>query len=331
VAADTEFQLIFRNATIVDGSGGPVGGRCGGPRRQDRAGGWPRPGRADEEVDARDLVLAPGFIDPHTHLDANLFWDADLTPSSSFGVTTVVTTNCGYALAPVLSEEARQYLVAAMSTVEQIPEVSFETGVPFDWSDLASYAARLDELDVLINHAFLIGHVPLRAAVLGVPGATPGERAPPRSWPWAASCARAPNWARSGSPPIRWSATPARAGRRCPGRSAGRRSCSAWPPCSARGRARVSSPWPTPRSSWAGRSRWPTSRGTSDWRRPRVARGRRADLRLDRGSRRGVRHHGPGPLGATGRGTVVPQISTRPSSCGPGWTAPARWCGRCPR
>jgi N-acyl-D-aspartate/D-glutamate deacylase len=122
-------------------------------------------------VEARDLVLAPGFIDPHTHLDANLFWDPDLTPSSSFGVTTVVTANCGYALAPVLSEEARQYLVAALSTVEQIPEVSIETGVPFDWSDLPSYAARLDELDVLLNHAFLIGHVPLRAAVLGVPGA----------------------------------------------------------------------------------------------------------------------------------------------------------------
>jgi N-acyl-D-amino-acid deacylase len=172
MAADAEYQLIFRNATIADGSGGPlsegdvavrdgeiaqVGGHVGG--------------RAAEEVDARDLILAPGFIDPHTHLDANLFWDPDLTPSSSFGVTTVVTANCGYALAPILTEEARQYLVAAMSTVEQIPEVSIETGVPFDWSDLPSYAARMDELDVLLNHAFLIGHVPVRAAVLGVPGA----------------------------------------------------------------------------------------------------------------------------------------------------------------
>ncbi len=170
--AGDAYQLLFRNATIVDGSGGPVhegdvavrdgtiaqvGGHVGG--------------RADEEVDARDLVLAPGFIDPHTHLDANLFWDADVTPSSSFGVTTVVTTNCSYGLAPVYDEEARRYLVAAMSTVEQIPAASFESGVPFDWSDLASYAARLDELDVLINHAFLIGHVPLRAAVLGVPAA----------------------------------------------------------------------------------------------------------------------------------------------------------------
>jgi N-acyl-D-amino-acid deacylase len=172
MAAEREYELIFRNAHIVDGGGGPpmegdvavrdgvitqVGGHVGG--------------RATEEVEARHLVLAPGFIDPHTHLDANLFWDADLTPSSSFGVTTVVTANCGYSLAPVADEEARRYLVAAMSTVEQIPEVSIETGVPFDWTDLPSYAARLDALEVLINHAFLIGHVPLRAAVLGVPGA----------------------------------------------------------------------------------------------------------------------------------------------------------------
>jgi N-acyl-D-amino-acid deacylase len=181
VATQPAYDLIFRNATIVDGTGGPLsegdvavnGGIIA------HVGGVVAGGAA-EEVDARDLVVAPGFIDPHTHLDANLFWDADVTPSSSFGVTTVVTTNCGYGLAPVLDEAAREYLVAAMSTVEQIPAEAIEAGVPFDWSDLPSYAARLDRLDVLINHAFLIGHAPLRAAVLGVPGvhsrhATPTE------------------------------------------------------------------------------------------------------------------------------------------------------------
>jgi N-acyl-D-aspartate/D-glutamate deacylase len=172
MASSAGFDLIFRNASIADGSGGALleGDVAVSEGTIAQVGGHVA-GGAREEIDARDLVLAPGFIDPHTHLDANLFWDPDLTPSSSFGVTTVITANCGYALAPVLSEEARRYLVAAMSTVEQIPEVSIETGVPFDWTDLASYAARLDELDVLLNHAFLIGHVPLRAAVLGVPGA----------------------------------------------------------------------------------------------------------------------------------------------------------------
>src|SRR5580658_10764350 len=129
-------DLIIRGALLVDGTGrAPVEGDLAVRDGRISAIGAGLPGAGRDEVDARDLVLAPGFIDPHTHLDANLFWDPDLTPSSSFGVTTVVTANCGYSLAPVLSEEARQYLVAALSTVEQIPELSFETGVPFDWSD----------------------------------------------------------------------------------------------------------------------------------------------------------------------------------------------------
>ena len=164
------YDLVFRRALVVDGTGAPPSeGDVAVRDGTIVAAGGRVAGRGAEEVDAADLVLAPGFIDPHTHLDANLFWDADLTPSSGFGVTTVVTGNCGYGLAPVLDEAARRYLVAAMSTVEQIPELSIETAVPFDWSDLPSYAARLDQLDVLINHVWTVGHVPLRTAVLGVP------------------------------------------------------------------------------------------------------------------------------------------------------------------
>ncbi len=163
-------DLVIRNAVIADGSGADltegdvavdagtlaqVGGSCRGVGR--------------EEIDAAGAVLAPGFIDPHTHLDANLFWDADLTPSSSFGVTTIVAGNCGYALAPVPNEATRDYAVSAMSSVEQIPADAIAEGVPFNWSDLPSYFDALDELPTLLNHAHLIGHVPLRAAVLGVP------------------------------------------------------------------------------------------------------------------------------------------------------------------
>lgn len=167
-----EHDLVLRNAVVVDGTGAPrrqadvavAGGRIAAIERRVA-------GSGAEEVDCRDLVLAPGFIDPHTHLDANLFWDPELSPSSSFGVTTVVTANCGYALAPLSGEDQRAYVVAALSTVEQIPEVSILAGVPFDWDDLDSYAARLDRLPLAINHAFLVGHVPLRSAVMGVPDA----------------------------------------------------------------------------------------------------------------------------------------------------------------
>ncbi|MHB1776098.1 MAG: N-acyl-D-amino-acid deacylase family protein [Acidimicrobiales bacterium] len=167
-----EFDLVLRNAVVVDGTGGPprqadvavVDGRIAAVDRRVA-------GSGTEEVDCRDLVVAPGFIDPHTHLDANLFWDPDLTPSSTFGVTTVVTANCGYALAPLSGEDQQAYVVGALSTVEQIPERSILAGVPFDWDDLPSYAARLDRLPVALNHAFLIGHVPLRSVVMGVPDA----------------------------------------------------------------------------------------------------------------------------------------------------------------
>ncbi len=127
-------------------------------------------------------MLAPGFIDPHTHLDANLFWDPDVTPSSSFGVTTVVAANCGYALAPLSGDPERRYVVSALSTVEQIPEEAIWAGVPFDWDDLDSYSRRLDALSVAVNHAFLVGHVPLRARPRsGSPRPTTARRSPGRS------------------------------------------------------------------------------------------------------------------------------------------------------
>lgn len=165
------YDLVVRRATIADGTGGPLfDGDVAVAGDRIVAVAERVEGRGQEEIDARDQVLAPGFIDPHTHLDANLFWDPDLTPSSSFGVTTVVTSNCGYALAPLGRGDARDYVIAALSTVEQIPEEAIRTGVPLDWDDLDSYARRVDARATLVNHAFLIGHVPLRAAVLGVPG-----------------------------------------------------------------------------------------------------------------------------------------------------------------
>ena len=114
-----------------------------------------------------DLVLAPGFIDPHTHLDANLFWDPDVTPCSSYGVTTVVTGNCGYALAPIADDAARDYVVDALCTVEQIPRAAVDDSVRFTAGTQADYFAVLDQLPVLCNFATLVGHVPVRTAVMG--------------------------------------------------------------------------------------------------------------------------------------------------------------------
>ncbi|NQX89064.1 MAG: amidohydrolase family protein [Halioglobus sp.] len=165
-------DLVIRNAVIVDGGGGGlIDGDLAVKDGIIAHVGGPCAGTGLEEFDARGAVVSPGFIDPHTHLDANLFWDADLTPSSSFGVTTVVAANCGYGFAPVTDQACREYVVRAMSAVEQIPEDAIRESVPFSWSDLRSYFRVLDTLPVLLNHVHLVPHVPLRSSVLGVPDA----------------------------------------------------------------------------------------------------------------------------------------------------------------
>ncbi len=164
----SEFDLVVRGATVVDGSGEPA--RDADVAVRDGrivAVGDGAAGRGDEELDGRGLVVAPGFIDAHTHLDANLFWDPDLTPSSTFGVTTVVTGNCGYCLAPLGDAPARDYVIETLSEVEQIPIEAITEAVPLDWSTIDEYFARLEHTPSLLNFATHAGHVPIRTAVLG--------------------------------------------------------------------------------------------------------------------------------------------------------------------
>ena len=164
-----DHDLVIRGATVIDGTGragyvADVACRDGLISAIDDA------GTATDEIDGRGLCVAPGFIDPHTHLDANLFWDPDLTPSSGYGVTTVVTGNCGYTLAPV-DDATRDYVIDVMSVVEAIPREALLAGVPWDWSSLDEYFARLDRVRALANFATYAGHVAVRAAVMGAAGA----------------------------------------------------------------------------------------------------------------------------------------------------------------
>ena len=158
---------MVRGALVVDGSGAPAfeGDVAVDADRITIVGEVA--GAGAEELDGRGLVLAPGFIDPHTHLDANLFWDPDVTPCSSYGVTTVVTGNCGYTLAPLADDAARDYVFDALCTVEQIPRAAVDETVGFTQGTQAEYFALLDRLPVLCNFATMVGHVPVRTAVLG--------------------------------------------------------------------------------------------------------------------------------------------------------------------
>ena len=171
-------DLIIRNATLIDGSGAPE-------RPADVAVTDGRielveePGRIDrdaiEELDATGLVLTPGFIDPHTHYDAQLFWDPTASPSVLHGVTTVIGGNCGFTLAPLLPGDG-DYVRRMMAKVEGMPLAALERGLDWDWSSFGEYLERLDGR-LGVNAGFLVGHCALRRVVMG-PAATTEDASP---------------------------------------------------------------------------------------------------------------------------------------------------------
>ena len=132
--------------TVVDGTGssGAAGRRRhqGRPHRRRRR----APSELDgggQTIDATDLVVTPGFVDPHTHYDAQLYWDPLATPSSWHGVTSVIGGNCGFTLAP-LKERDADYTRRMMAQVEGMPLVALEQGVPWKWETFGEYLAGLD-------------------------------------------------------------------------------------------------------------------------------------------------------------------------------------------
>jgi N-acyl-D-aspartate/D-glutamate deacylase len=120
---------------------------------------------AEQTVDAAGLLVTPGFVDPHTHYDAQLFWDPHATPSSWHGVTSVIGGNCGFTLAP-LKERDADYTRRMMAQVEGMPLVALEEGVPWGWESFGEYLGRLDG-SVAVNAGFMVGHCALRRYVMG--------------------------------------------------------------------------------------------------------------------------------------------------------------------
>jgi N-acyl-D-aspartate/D-glutamate deacylase len=158
-------DLKIIGGEIVDGSGQPrfrgdVGVRDGriaalGEVKEE----------ARQTIDADGRVVSPGFIDIHTHYDAQAFWDPTLGPSSFHGVTTALGGFCGFSIAP-LSEESGAYLMPMLARVEGMPLQSLAAGVPWDWRSFSDYLGRI-EGTLAINAGFLAGHSAIRRHVMG--------------------------------------------------------------------------------------------------------------------------------------------------------------------
>jgi N-acyl-D-aspartate/D-glutamate deacylase len=158
-------DLVIRGGQVVDGTGAErrtadiavAGGRIAGVGSD--------VGEGAHTIDAGGRIVAPGFVDVHTHLDVQGFWDPTLSPSPLHGVTTVLGGNCGFTVAP-LADGAAEYLMRMLARVEGMPLESLEQGVPWDWTSTAEYLDRLDGT-LALNAGFMVGHSALRRVVMG--------------------------------------------------------------------------------------------------------------------------------------------------------------------
>lgn len=170
------YDLVIKNGVVIDGAGNPR-------ERTDVAvadGRIARIGRVDADdagrvIDAEGLIVAPGFIDLHTHYDAQVFWDPYLSTSGWHGVTSVVTGNCGFGFAPV-EPDLRERAMMSMTAVEAIPADTLRAGLPWDWVSFPEYLDSLERTPKAVNVLPYVPLNPLLIWVLGLEAAKAGKR-----------------------------------------------------------------------------------------------------------------------------------------------------------
>jgi N-acyl-D-amino-acid deacylase len=164
------YDLVIRGGTLVDGSGAPA-------RRADVAVEGERiravgevAERGRREIDARELLVTPGWVDIHTHYDGQVTWDPRLTPSSWHGVTTVVMGNCGVGFAPARPDR-HEWLIGLMEGVEDIPGTALAEGIRWGWESFPEYLDALDAMPRALDVGAQVPHGAVRAYVMGERGA----------------------------------------------------------------------------------------------------------------------------------------------------------------
>jgi N-acyl-D-aspartate/D-glutamate deacylase len=161
-----EYDLIIKNGNIVDGTGssayaGDIAIKDGVITAIGQISG-----DANEVIDAEGMTVSPGFVDIHTHLDAQIGWDPEMTPICWHGVTTALIGNCGLTFAPCKPDDV-EILAGMMETVEDIPKQAILSGLSWDWEHYGQYLDMLEELKPSLNVAGLVGHSAVRYYVMG--------------------------------------------------------------------------------------------------------------------------------------------------------------------
>jgi N-acyl-D-aspartate/D-glutamate deacylase len=160
------YDIVIRGGQVIDGSGGPAVIADVGINGRRIAAVGPELGEGRVVIHAESRVVTPGFVDVHTHLDAQLFWDPVATPSCFHGVTTVVLGNCGFGVAP-FSTGTQEYVLKTLELVEEIPFGVTINAVPFSWNTFGEYLDSLDDLDLGVNVAAFVPHSALRHSIMG--------------------------------------------------------------------------------------------------------------------------------------------------------------------
>ena len=163
-------DIIIRNGRIIDGTGAPEfvadiaidGDRISAVGRD--------LGPGEREIDAQGKLVAPGWIDIHTHMDAQVSWDPYLTPSCWNGVTTVVMGNCGVGFAPVRPTD-REWIMDLMDAVEDIPATAMSAGITWEWESFPEYLDAIDDKPRVMDIVTQLPHCALRTYVMGERGA----------------------------------------------------------------------------------------------------------------------------------------------------------------